>query len=316
MREVSIGGLIVQNSSSPVIENQKLIDAFFAPLSPEARQKWPFDFSAEGYATSYQQAVFLPPRDVLREPGEGMKISAVISNDHESFFMERGFYFFDDQLTVELKHLYRIGFGKPGNFAALAVRKFKDFIDAYDASRPDGKTDPSKLELEAVSNNDRSHTAALGGYVWANTGFEFKDADSRERLRHRFQLFAGSHGVGISDADMKYFTQPCHFAAFDCGRSVTDKFGHQSSLGKAFMLFESWNGIMYSGPNKGEAVAYAKMYGNPQTRSQAVRALSSGYRSLLNKYATRNKNVEEKKSFAIGRYMRQMSSKISKFCRF
>ena len=310
MKEFSIGEIITKNSCSQIIEPQTMIDDFFSPLNEETKQKWPFDFSKEGYQTTYQQAVFLPPRDCLRDPGEGIKISAVIRSSQESFFMERGFYLYDDQLTIELKHLYRVGFGNPNNFAYKAVCKFKDFIDAYDASRPDGKTDPSKLELEAVSNADKSNIAALGGYVWANMGFEFKDKNECYVLQQRFKAFAKHHSIDICQADLKYFTQPCHFAAFDCGIKVTDKFGHSSSLGKAFMLFESWKGVIYSGDKKGEAALYAEKYNNPKTRLQSQKVFNSGYRSVVNKYTKRYSNNKANKIICFGHQMlRKLSSR-------
>ena len=295
MSKVSIGEIIAKNNCSQTIENSIMIDDFFSHLSEEAKQKWPFDFSNEGYQTTYQQAVFVPPKDSLRDPGDGIKISAIISNDYESFFMENGFYFYDDQLTIDLRHLYRVGFGRPSNFALTAVNKVKDFMEAYDLNRPYGRVDPSKLEIYAVSNNDKSNIAALGGYVWANMGFKFKDEETCRNLQQRFKAFAQHHNIDISLQDLKYFTQPCHFSAFDCGIKIADKFGNHSSLGKVFMLFESWKGVIYSGDNKSEAFLYSQKYNNPETKLQAINVLNPAYRSIMNKYTRRYSNSKTNK---------------------
>ncbi len=77
----------------------------------------------------------------------------------------------------------------------------------------------NKLTLHAESN-DRGYT---GGYNWASHAYSFSNPNELNSMRGSFKGSLGVRGINLSDDDMKSFTHPCHFAAFDYGeKSVID----------------------------------------------------------------------------------------------
>jgi len=87
-----------------------------------------------------------------------------------------------------------------------------------DNAKKTGNT--NQLTLHAESN-DRGYT---GGYNWASHAYSFSDEKELNSMRSSFKSGASINGITLTDEDMKHFTHPCHFAAFDFGRTyVVDK---------------------------------------------------------------------------------------------
>lgn len=299
-----------KNAVSP-----RSVNEFFEELAPGAAEAWPFDFSSEGYSVSYQKASFYSRQAGMEH---WLRLSLdVFRGEEEAYFIKADILMDCDKLKIRVENLYRIKGALSSNFGNTFIKKMKNFIEAQDKAR--GKNfDASEIVFEAASRNDRTRQADCGGYVWANQGLDFANEEELRNTREHFASYAGRNGVKIDKNDLKYFTKPCHFAAFNCGISIKDKFGKGTYLGKAFLLLHSWEGRLAASPyndEKPEEQRYAEAYNNkefsiPCRKRMAQEVLSSSYRSMLKKYRRRYSEVKEKSKTE--QYMETAKAKLAK----
>lgn len=261
---------------------------FFSAVPEEARSLWPYDFSAEGYKTSYfgaqlfsEQLGFdrkLDLRFSIAAPQEKYTARVVLSFD-------------DEQLQIRQESLVRDEGTAGGNFAGLFLQKQREFLNKYDSLRRINRNNPpSELLIHADSDAGRQ---TCGGYVWANQGFDFAGVSELLAARNEFRRFAGDRGVDLGEKDLRFFTKPCHFSAFNCGVVVRDKAGRKAGLGKAFMMEHSWFGVWKTANPDAEEKKFADIYNreklSPERRFGPLSALNSAYlrmvRRLTEKYA-------------------------------
>lgn len=301
----------------------KYLENTLGSLNEEARQNWPFDFSEDGYLTTYLKVEKSSVRRDIGFNSDAISLTMEISNKNESFQMMRTIYLDDDQLFIHLDNIHRTKGRGMTNFAYTMVKKLKTFIEAQDKKRSDRSRFPSEIRLEATSNNDKSGIASVGGYVWALHGFDFASLEEVLYLRKHFQSFARKHGVEIEDKDLRYFTKPAHFASFHSGKYIKDKFGQQAHLGKAFLLIhEEWQGRMVSFSGNNEEQRFADVYNQrprkPGYRLKAFKTLNSRYKNMVKKYYERHQS-ERIKSLQIPlveKYYQLIRNKFSSLGKF
>lgn len=261
------------------------IEEFFAEVPTDVQSKWAYDFADEGYKTTYESA------DIISEQcgfAQSLNLVANISNSSDNFIISSNIKFDDEQMIITLNSLFQ-NQGSSGNgFSSRFIQKHQDFLMAYDQAHKIKKPhEYSKLLIDADSSASKQGITTIGGYVWANHGFDFQNDSELKNTRKKFKKFAEQQGVEIADKHLQSFTKPCHFAAFGCGVSV-EKRGQTLHLGKAFMLEHSWLGKWSPHNDVAEEKCYAKAYAScpaqSQKRRQAVAALSSKYKILLKKY--------------------------------
>ena len=153
-----------------------------------------------------------------------------------------------------------------------------------------------KITLEANSGKRTSCQDTSGGYVWAVTGFDFKDDSELERAKKSLIEYSQKLGVRIEKKDLKYFTKPCHFASLDVGRNFgftcpVNRKRERVSLGKSFLLSHSWFGEYKIIDDKAKANSlverrFSKIY-NEQGKKEAYKVLEPGYKSSVNKIKNR-----------------------------
>lgn len=283
------------------------VNELLEDLAPQALEVWPFDFSADGYTTTYQKLEtgynqgedFAGDISTLIAGQKRLTIAAEIANQDQKMFFRASLSMCDEQVTVKLENLYRLEGNSRSNFGNLMIKNFTRFIEAQDQSRPkrEAKSLPSELLVSATSNSDKSNIASCGGYVWAIQGFDFADNQELEAVRQHFKSFAASHKVEMTDIALACFTKPCHFAFFDCGIRVEDKYGLPATLGKAFMLIhENWNGRLTPPREQKEERCFAAVYNDRSDtdyRKKAFQKLNPAYRRICRfyqkRYAPRNK---------------------------
>lgn len=290
---------------------RQIIMIMLPQISPQAQEKWPLDFADCGYQTVYKKIersiLYRMPQDYDLE---GIQLQTEVYNQQERYFLDQSYYLDDGQIIIHLNNLYRMQGHAKSNFATTVTKKLQDFIDAQDLKREDRKSYPSHVLLEATSNNDQSGIASSGGYIWANQGFDFSSAEECQKVREHFQSFLRRQGINFEDKDLSYLKKPVHFAAFDSGNLVKDKFGRLTRIGKAFLLIhEEWQGKLESFNTKREEKRFAKIYNqNPGRRSyaKAFKALSSGYKAMVNKYKVRTQQkqnrIQKMAAFALGKF--------------
>lgn len=261
------------------------LEEFFAEVPSDAQAKWAYDFADEGYKTTYESA------DIISEQcgfAQSLNLVANISNSSDNFIVSSNIKFDDEQMIITLNSLFQ-NQGQPGNdFSALFIKKHQDFLIAHDQTRKVTNPDEySSLLIDADSSASKQGITTIGGYVWANRGFDFQNDSELRNTRKSFKQFAERNSVEIADKHLQSFTKPCHFAAFGCGIQVENR-GRKLHLGKAFMLEYSWLGKWSPHNDVAEEKCYAKAYAScpvqSQKRRQAVATLSSKYQSVLKKY--------------------------------
>ena len=313
--EINIGKLIYDGAvDKEAISSPEFINEFFEDLLPPAKEAWPFDFSKEGYVVAYTSANFKFEQCGMLKCFETI---VEISNEKEKFIMQSSISLDCEVINLTLETVYRIKGNKSNNFGNIVLSKFKKFIDLQDKAR--GKNpEASKILIHAASDKDKNGVELYGGYIWANQGMDFLDNKELEYTRTHFKSFAAKQGVEISDKDLSLFTKPCHFAAFNCGVRVKNKFGKDNSLGKAFLYLHSWQGHMAATPQKSEKPEeqrYSEAYNNPDfslssRKRMALSQLSIPYRKMLKKY--RNIYATTQKVSSVKLYARATKMQISK----
>lgn len=290
----------------------KALDEFFESVPEEVQNKWPYNFEENGYACDYEVAEI-----ISEQLGYDRSLELVVNvhNETDGFILHRNIRFDDDRMVVSLKSIYQNKGEKGHNFSAISLARQQEFLTAYDNSRkPRQKADYSELLIQAASYHSKEGVRTIGGYVWANCGFDFRDKEELEATRRAFRDFTESYGVCIEKKDLKIFTKPCHFAAFGCGIPVKNAEGREVHLGKAFMLQHSWYGRWSTAVPRAEEKRYAEAYAHcrvpGQRRRQAVEQLSSAYKEMLKKYY--NTYGEKRKSHTLSAYTRLAGMKLSK----
>lgn len=269
------------------VSTPSAINEFFEDLLPQARKKWPFDFRSHGYHTQIERAD-IRPDSVTCLPA--LILQMVVSNAVEEFQLKSKVMMEFDRICLRIENVYRSKGWQSTNFGSLLLDKLQGFIEAEDKAR--GKNfAPSEICIEASSQMEDPDILICGGYVWANHGFDFSDRAELEQARSAFKAFAAKQNVKIADKDLELFTKPCHFASFDCGVSVKNKFGKPTYLGKAFLLEYTWNGRLLSTPfkeEKAEEKRYAEAYNGAvncgSKRRLALQTLSSHFRNMAKRY--------------------------------
>ncbi len=192
---------------------------------------------------------------------------------------------YDDCLQIEFISVIKKSGVSGSSFLYELVRRHMDFIKAFDASREMSNIlPPSRLKLNAYSGKV-GDVMTSGGYVWAVQGFDFETDYERDLARREFKFYAATHGICIKDKDLKLFTKPCHFAAFQCGKKVQGK-----HLGKAFLLRHSWKGKMQvpAGGREPEEYRYARAYNENRGRKDnlqiAAMVLNPKYLRMMKRY--------------------------------
>lgn len=288
------------------------LNEFFESVPEDVQNKWPYNFEENGYKSNYEVA------EIVSEQlgfDSSLEIIANVADDSDGFILNSNLKFEDDKLIVNLKSMYQNIGDKGKNFSSLALGKHLEFVTAYDQSRKKLKpSEHSEIIIFADSSQSNKDIKTVGGYVWANRGFDFQSKSELAFARSSFLVFAKNQGVEIDENDLKLFTKPCHFAAFGCGVGVKAENGQMLHLGKAFMLQHSWHGKWRTDKPQAEEKRYAEAYihcPEPQKRRrQAVAQLNSRYQSMLKKYY--RKYQGQQKSHSISAYTRLASIKLSK----
>lgn len=287
------------------------IEDLFASVAPQAMPLWPLEYPEAGYKTEYLQVSLANESE---NPAfavfYGLKIQARLSNDKESLIAAQSFFNDDGVLTVRLENLYREQGKDNSRIGRLMIAKLQAFLRAQDKAWGNSGSNVSVLEVTATSNNDASRMANRGGYVWAKQGFDFSSPAELQNIRRHFNDYCAQHQVALSPSELKLFTKPCHFAAFDCGVKVRDKFGDDSSLGKAFLLLhEQWHGVLRSDAIRREENRYALALAQGQTAEQALKQLNSSYRQMLKNVRRRCQNpTAHKENLSLWQQLKQRFS--------
>ena len=217
------------------------IAEIISEISSLSADHWPLDLSSAGYQTHY---VDISRTAVQAGLYSGILLKTNIENARSSYELITEWQLLDDCLNVKIHNLYCSKGGKDNPaFAGVFLSRLQNFLQQHDKearTAAECRYNPSQIELSAVS--DDAEISSRGGYVWALQGMDFRsDAELAEK-RTAFHKYALKNGVTLAAADMKLFKHPFHFAVFDCGVNVTDKFGKSVPLGKGFMLDTVWAG--------------------------------------------------------------------------
>lgn len=260
---------------------------------------WPLDFTKEGYNTEYIEAI-----STHKQAGfiKSLKIQAEITNDNSHYVVAVDFDYDGECLDINLESLYKEK-GKNGNkFTAQLIEKFKSFAIENDKLQGNTNTQVSTVKIHAKSGyHKKSEKNLWGGYVWANHGFDFDKnffAEELSNMQKCFKSFITEKAAVFEDKDLKKFTKPCHFAAFDCGIKLENEEGKSVHIGKEFMATQSWHGVWRSNDKNSVQEKYAKEYNDFEKtiatrRKNALMILGENYVRMLKKYAKQN-NQDEK----------------------
>lgn len=201
-------------------------------------------------------------------------------SENNSFLIDEKFSCNDDMLDIEIDSVLAKGKKdeESSKFVYKILQKHRKFMDKIVSL---GKIDSRDVNLNIHAHSGISNgVKTRGGYVWATYGFDFKSKDELMTARKSFQSFAQKNNVEISDADIKHFQYPCHFAAFAVGEGEKRK-----ELGKEFLLQHSWFGKISAEQGKdSELYRYQKAY-HEQGKKAAEKEFSKAYRCVLNKYS-------------------------------
>lgn len=274
---------------------------YFQEISPAVQEKWPFDFSDLGFQTEYLAA----NRETVQAGAiSNINIKSIIKKSDESYVFNSTWQIYDGQISLSLDELHRKGSGAhTKNFAGHLLHKMQSFLVAHDKAYQEDLPsyakkifEPSIITLSATSNN--SKTANRGGLIWASLGFDFANREELLQTQSAFKLYANKkQGVEIATKDMELFTKPCHFVAFDCGRTVKDKNERSTSLGKAFLVLHSWDGVWKNENPRAEEKRYADVYFNDA--ANPTEQLNSSYRKMLKRYQNKYGTLQKKSKLAV-----------------
>lgn len=180
-----------------------------------------------------------------------------------------------------------------------------------------------KLMVKHTTNGMIGVTAAstVGGYNWANNGFRFADSHTASSFRSSFKTYLQDHGIRLTPQELNALEHPCHFAAFDDGKTYSIRTLGESqpltelqkrsgfldgkskhpltaaerssgksnrllcSLGKAFLLGKSWSGIWSVADHKTSIPdKYATHYNNSQKdEKKTLATLGKPFQDVLKK---------------------------------
>lgn len=234
----------------PAAETKRLHQALKSMFGKNMRKEdWPYDFTSKGYT---------------------VKITSIS--------------FGGDTIDMDLRATDRNGnqvtrrWGRMWQKSGGSVKIYNSILEVSSSAR--NSANPiGALINEGQLKLLRTHapegkiavTAALdvGGYNWANQGFEFSDSGHAADLRRAFKSFLSQYGISLTDEELSHFKLPCHFSSFDTGLRI-EKNGMQVHLGKAFLLGRSWSGVMYATPRSElsrEAQKHFENYQRLKTRS-------------------------------------------------
>lgn len=273
------------------------IAEYFQEISPAVQEKWPFDFSELGFETEYLSV----NRETMQAGAiPNINIKSLIKNSNESYVFNSTWQVYDGQISLSLDELRRLksSSNHTRHFAGHLLKKMQSFLIAQDKvcleelpSCAKNCFDPSIITLTATSNN--SKTTNSGGLVVASLGLDFANRDELLQTRRAFKLYAQNQGVEIATKDMELFTKPCHFLAFDCGLTIKDKNEHSTTLGKAFLILHSWDGIWKNEHPQAEEKRYANAYFHDEPNPSEQ--LNSSYRKMLKRYQNKYGTLQKKK---------------------
>jgi 8-oxo-dGTP pyrophosphatase MutT (NUDIX family) len=276
----------------PVSEVKAVHKAFKEIFGKNLRKEdWPYDFSEHGYK---------------------VKIAEV---SHSSNRVTMSFKVTDREGNVVTRQWSR-SFSKRGSVVDIHNDYLSVDHGARGGDKPLGslinKSQIEFLKKVAPRNGQISVYAALdvGGYNWANQGFAFESDHDVRNYQSSFKRYLQGHGINLTDAELRHFTLPCHFAAFDTGKVITRSSGtiqlsqkqketgtlngkpggpaltaaERSSgkttriachLGKDFMLGKSWNGIFKASDAKDTNEAYKYFMNYDRLRNSAWKTFSA-----------------------------------------
>jgi len=244
--------------------------------------KWPFCFDGDEVQPVYQKARVHPDRF---GDGQSLELEVRLKLPQNELLVAENLAYGDERLQMDLASFYCLsGHGKSGFFVQELLEKQRSFMADYQKRRrAQGESTEALFSVHA-SSGIVDHCETNGGLTWALHGFDFADKKELESARERFKDFAARNGVSFKNNDLKLFTKPCHFAAFQCGVK-----NNGLNLGRAFLLKYSWFGKMVIDPNKpvGEEVRYARSYYNPDVEDRhtaALKELNKPYLRMMNAY--------------------------------
>lgn len=297
--------------------NYRYLKAFTSEIDPQAAAAWPLNLSEAGFKTVYTDIASTTSQAGLIA---GLVLKTTISDKTSSYELTSNWQLFDGQLTINIDKLQRLsgnGEGKP--FAGILLAKMQNFILIHDKEsrlEHEARYDPSLITLEATSNNSKA--SSRGGYVWALQGFDFAQKEDLQTMQTAFRAYAAKQGVALATADMKHFKYPFHFAVFDCGIKVRDKFGQSSGLGKAFMLLSKWPAVWRELPPQHPLNRFAKAYNSSarqplgQIERQAV--LEPVFRKMMCRYTNKYTTLNSHRSLSV--FKRYAAAKLKKLLSF
>ena len=244
---------------------------------------WPLDFEKDGIQTKYLRAHVRPDKFGISQE---IDLDTVFLVENSRYVLSESISA-DDNLEIEIKSIIRQGAKKENNagFVYDLLNRHERFIKNYAA---ENDIDPKEVKVKVHAHSGEVNgEETIGGYVWANYGFEFSSERELKIARVAFQRFAKSHNVQIEDKDLKYFKHPCHFAAFDIGENIEG-----NSLGKAFLLQYEWFGERRGDmTEKSEVLRYQKAY-HEKGKEAAKAELSKDFLAVLHKYSHKNEQQE------------------------
>lgn len=262
------------------------ISSFFSVVSDDVQKLWPLDLSDMGYKTRYEQAQISSEQMGFVQ---NIILEATVFNAQESYLLKLKMTFDDSKIKIAHESLLQQKGKRGNNFANSIIKQCQKFLTSYDKSRKLQKQDEaSEIVLQAHSSL-KSTPTLLGGYLWANQGFDFASQSELSSMRKIFKRFLEEKNISITDKDLSKFTKPCHFAAFGCGVQAQDNKGNNVHLGKAFMLEQSWMAQWKTSHPQAEEKRYASAYNQKgilptSRRRKAVLRLSKAYQNMLRKY--------------------------------
>lgn len=257
------------------------LDEFFAGIPEKNAETWHLAFPSDKIKTLYSTAKVVQDRfgfnsslDMVvhfKFPGAELTLNEKLE--------------YDDNLRIEIVSLMRKSGAHCGTFIFELIKKHRQFMRQFDAIQAQkGLKTSSQIDLNAFSGKC-DNIPACGGFFWAVQGFDFAAKSELLLARSQFQNFAQRNGVMIDKRDLKFFTKPCHFAAFQCGVKVDGK-----NIGKAFLLNHSWYGQMRLSAKgtETEEYRYARAYNqhreNNNYQQAAALELNKPFLRMMKKY--------------------------------
>jgi 8-oxo-dGTP pyrophosphatase MutT (NUDIX family) len=260
------------------------------------KEDWPYDFSAHDIDVKITSLSFRGGSINLSMTAynkDGEAITSRWSRNWTGGVNESKTEIYNDYLIVNPEHRGKNPIGTIVNMAQLKFLK-------------DHAHDNGQIAVFAA--------LSVGGYNWANQGFEFKSSGERGTFQTRFQRFLKAKGINLSDSEMKNFKLPAHFAAFHDGKyyesrgsaplskaqkehgNLEGKAGGQTTLkpseisdgktkrfhlGKAFLLGSDWKGVMKAKKMTEGNEQYDHFKNYSQLKLDAWQSLSPAYKETV-----------------------------------